>query len=122
MGDPTEPPEGEAPHVAEQRQRIQQVFRYLKELHNHRSPPSRNLLGQTTIRFRDLPDHPSIQVSEWQDDDEESGADNAPLLTVRRPVVKPVPSPPEALLEWLEAGWREPQNPATVSESITRIL
>ena len=115
-------PEGEAPHVGEQRQRIQQVFRYLKELHNHRSPPTRNLRGETTIRFRDLPDHPSIQVSEWQEDDEESGADNAPLLTVRRPEVKPVPSPPEVLLEWLEAGWREPQNPATVNESITRVF
>jgi hypothetical protein len=96
------------------RERIKQVFRYLKALNQHRNPAKRRLGEQLwSMHLRNLPDHPSILLASI-----ESGtARDEVLLRVRRPDRTAPPSPPEAIVDWLERGWEEPGGEVNVRAS-----
>ncbi len=98
--------------VEQARERIAQVFRYLRELNLHRNPAKRLIQDQPWRLFlNDLPDHPSIQrvaVEISGAGDGEGEAAPPYLLKVDRPRLTKPPTPPEALADWLERGWDDP--------------
>jgi very-short-patch-repair endonuclease/DNA polymerase III delta prime subunit len=108
------------------RKRVEQVFRYLEALNQHRNPARRRIDEQLWHTWLcDLPDHPSIRIgtfaaSSW---DESEGAQTTSeprddfILRVRRPKLTKCPPPPSSLLEWLERGWEEPSARVRVRQS-----
>jgi very-short-patch-repair endonuclease len=95
------------------RERITQVFRYLRDLNIHRNPAKRLIQDQPwRLSLDDLPDHPSIQrvTIDTASDGGEDGQTTQPtyLLKVDRPRLSKPPTPPEDLLDWLERGWDDP--------------
>ncbi len=97
---------------AQGRERIAQVFRYLRELNLHRNPAKRLIQDQPwRLSLRALPDHPSVhrvtvEVARNGDGDDETPAPY--LLKVDRPRLTRPPAPPETLADWLERGWDDP--------------
>jgi hypothetical protein len=100
------------------RDRIKQVFRYLEALNQHRNPAKRLLREQPwSMHLRNLPDHPSIHLASI-----ESGtARDEVLLQVRRPDRTAPPGPPEAIVDWLERGWEEPDGEVNVRASRNKV-
>src|SRR6266849_10947039 len=95
------------------RERIAQVFRYLRDLNIHRNPAKRLIQDQPwRLSLDDLPAHPSIQrvtIDTARDGDEDGQATQPTyLLKVDRPRLSKPPTPPEDLLDWLERGWDDP--------------
>jgi very-short-patch-repair endonuclease len=112
------------------RKRIEQVFRYLEALNQHRNPAKRRLDEQLwNLWLRDLPDHPCVRVGTLgastnstpdQDPLVQAAGDDF-VLRVRRPKLTKCPSPPDSLLPWLERGWEEPSGSVTVRSSRNEI-
>ncbi|MDQ2644020.1 MAG: AAA family ATPase [Myxococcota bacterium] len=98
------------------RARARQVFRYLVELHRHRTPVERRLDQHSWHLWLDsLPDHHTVQLRSAQtaaDDAGRTAPDDAALLRVARPKTTKPPAPPAELREWLEAGWEDPRKRA----------
>jgi hypothetical protein len=97
--------------IDEARERITQVFRYLRELNLHRNPAKRLIQDQPwRLLLSDLPDHPAIQrvTVDTTGNDEEGGGTLPYLLKVDRPTITKAPAPPEGLADWLERGWDDP--------------
>jgi very-short-patch-repair endonuclease len=98
------------------RDRIIQVFEYLKALNEHRSPAKRQINEQPWILWHDsLPDHPAIALGVGQRDNESQDNDSPQpdedfVLRVRRPKLTPAPTPPEELRPWIKSGWEDPEN------------
>jgi len=116
------------------RDRITRVFRYLEALNQHRNPAKRQIGEQAWVLwFHDLPDHPSIRrgivaqsadaapetTTKPRSDEEKTGDDF--VLKVRRPSPTHAPTPPELIIEWLEAGWENPFGEAHIRESRNEI-
>ena len=99
------------------RERIGQVFEYLKALHEHRNPAKRQIDEQPWRLWLDrLPTHPTIVRHEFQDDREDESLDSATekpqadcILSVERPKTRNAPSPPDELRRWLKPGWESPE-------------
>jgi len=108
------------------REKLTRVFRYLEALNQHRNPAKRQIREQLwSLWLEDLPEHPSIKrggtkcrSSKPADaDGQSSDPDNTSfLLRVQRPSLTLAPSPPAEIAEWLEAGWDDPSNEATIRE------
>ena len=84
--------------------RVRQVFRFLKALDEHRNPVVRQIGAQPKVKsLSDLPDHSSVEflypVQEGTDTTRPStmGGD---ILRVRRPRLSNAPEPPAAYREW----------------------
>src|SRR5687767_11649877 len=97
----------------EARERIAQVFRYLRDLNVHRNPAKRLLQDQPWRLLLDgLPDHPAIQrvaVDATAEGPEAEGEAAPPyLVKVARPQLTKPPAPPDVIADWLERGWDEP--------------
>ncbi len=98
------------------KERIVQVFEYLKALNEHRNPAKRQIKEQPwALWYSDLPDHPAIVLgaglrSSADSDDDSALSDEDFVLRVRRPKITPSPSPPDELRSWLRSGWEEPEN------------
>lgn len=109
------------PQIA--KQRIKQIFEYLKALNEHRNPSVRQIREQPwSLWLDDFPRHPSIEFPQRValpsgKEIEESGNQPAYLLRVRRPKLTTAPTPPDELRDWLLAGWDDPFRNADVSES-----
>ncbi|MGB9825618.1 MAG: AAA domain-containing protein, partial [Desulfofundulus sp.] len=107
------------------RDRLIRVFRYLEALNQHRNPVTRHVREQLwSLWLEELPEHPCIQLGEKPGfDDGEAVEGDATgdefLLKVRRPELKNPPAPPDAIKDWLEPGWEDPDRDVTVRESIT---
>ena len=98
--------------VDQARERIRQVFRYLRDLNLHRNPAKRLIHDQPwRLSLNDLPDHPSIQrvtIDVTKDPDDEEKTASPYLLKVDRPRLSRPPAPPDSLSDWLERGWDDP--------------
>ena len=99
------------------RDKILQVFGYLKALNEHRNPAKRQLREHAwTFWLDDLPDHPAVQrmlIRKPVSDDSSASAserDAGVVLRVRRAKITQCPTPPESLREWLHGGWEKPEN------------
>jgi len=94
--------------IEQARERIAQVFRYLRDFNLHRNPAKRLLQDQPWRLFLDdLPDHLSIDrgaIAEDRDDEEISSY----LLKVDRPKLTKPPTVPDLLGGWLERDWDDP--------------
>ena len=99
------------------RQRIQQVFKYLQALHEHRNPAKRQIDEQPWHLWLDkLPDHLSIACRKSAEDkdnssaNDEAGVELAPIISVERPKLSECPPPPKELRVWVKPGWEKPEN------------
>jgi hypothetical protein len=100
------------------RQRIEQVFKYLQALHEHRNPAKRQVDEQPwRLWFDSLPDHPAVARPEILGDetddashDERDKPEVDSILSVERPKLSDAPRPPEELRPWLKPGWEKPEN------------
>lgn len=112
------------------RDRIRRVFRYLEALNQHRNPATRQIQEQPWAQwFRDLPDHPSIVRGSFEESGGQGGGVEAEVATglrkdgdefvlkVRRPTLTRAPSPPDAIVAWLERGWEDSAGEVRVRQS-----
>src|SRR5579884_529491 len=95
------------------RERVRQLFRFLKAYAERRQSLKRTLAEhEWTLRLRDLPAHPCVVIGHVLLNGAEEEATEVPgngtLLTIRRPRLTNAPTPPKLLEEWLEKGWQEP--------------
>lgn len=99
---------GDSQNANSARDKILQVFGYLKALNEHRNPAKRQLKEQAwSFWLDDLPDHPAVQRmlrrKPVADDSPESptDADTGVILRVRRAKLTQCPTPPASLRDWL---------------------
>jgi len=84
---------------AKDRDKIGQIFRFLQELHQVKSPPLVDMgLYEWKIRHEAVPRYASVQGR-----DESSGF----LLKVARPAESDCPKPSIAIEKWLKPGWEQ---------------
>ena len=92
------------------RERLIQLFQFLKELNNHRNPTPRQIKDQLKLRWLDaLPDHPNIHLSRLVHGDQTNAAEDAggALLRVARPHLTKAPEPPAVIRPWVLPGWND---------------
>src|SRR5579883_1609326 len=90
------------------RQRVKQLFHFLRALHQTRNPVRRDLKEYPfTLWLRDLPEHPCVYIASYssREMEEEDNTNVSPsmeaaqgfsdvILRVQRPNPKPAPLPP----------------------------
>lgn len=102
--------------------KIRQLYTFLKEANQLRFRPIRLLSDQEmVIRLADMPDHPALQLTRPTISDREDSEIPDTSIRVTRPRITPCPAPPILIQEWLLAGWDDPNNEASVAESLNRI-
>lgn len=104
--------------------KARQVFRYLKELHEVRTPVQRDIADAAwTLDLTHLPLHDhcavrsdlaAILLREPTLDDTSDA-----ILSVRRPRLTQAPEPPAHLLAWVEGRWKDPRAELTHKRFIT---
>ncbi len=109
------------------REKLTRVFRYLEALNQHRNPAKRQIREQLwSLWLHDLPEHPSIKrgasksasaKSKAADSQHEDTTSGGFVLKVQRPALTSPPEPPAAIATWLEAGWDDPSNEPSISDS-----
>src|SRR5712692_6314911 len=109
------------------RDKLTRVFRYLEALNEHRNPPKRQIREQLwNLWLHDLPEHPSIKRGAARsrpskaaaaDGQSAEGGTVTFVLKVQRPTLTAPPAPPGEIAEWLEAGWDDPANDASIQET-----
>lgn len=114
------------------REKLTRVFRYLEAVNQHRNPAKRKIREQLwSLWLHDLPEHASVKKGEAKAKPsraagKEGQNDNAEhdsfVLRVRRPVLAPAPAPPAEIADWLEEGWEDPFNDATIAEISDGVL
>src|SRR5262245_59384325 len=85
------------------RNKVRQLYLFLKEANQLRFPPVRNVARHPqAIRLADAPNHPCVQINRPHRADGESTQplDDC-LLRVRRPTSTPCPPPPFNITSWL---------------------
>ncbi len=108
------------------KQRIKQIFEYLKALNEHRNPAIRQVREQPwSIWLDDLPSHPSIEFPQrvarpMAVEGEENTGEPSFLLRVRRPKLTTAPTPPDEIRGWLRPGWDDPQKVVEPLESLNQ--
>ena len=91
-----------------QKQRIHDLYRFLREANQLKFRPVRRLQDQPrSLDLFSLPQHPSIQITRPVPSADGSEVPDQ-LASVRRPTITRCPSPPAPLLEWLVTGWDNP--------------
>ncbi len=108
---------GEASLNNETKQKIRQLYLFLKEANQLRFRPVRSMLDQPKIiRLGDMPNHESVQfIRPIRDDNPQESLDI--LLRVKRPKLTNCPKPPETVEPWLLPGWDDPTKRPEVAES-----
>ncbi|MEZ5401908.1 MAG: AAA domain-containing protein [Bryobacteraceae bacterium] len=100
------------------RKRVEQVFRFLEALNQHRNPAVRRLDEQLWhLWFHRLPDHACVQIGALANSSGDPVAGEQTkdfVLRVRRPKLTNCPVPPQVLAQWLERGWEEPSGSVRV--------
>jgi very-short-patch-repair endonuclease len=95
------------------RNRIRQIFRFLKDFNGLRNPIKRQISEQPWVLWvHDLPQHASIWLrgrdpadAKSSETEEDSGE---LLLRVRRPDIPKPPDVPDVLIGWLPNNWKDP--------------
>ncbi|MCU1302695.1 MAG: hypothetical protein JWQ87_2979, partial [Candidatus Sulfotelmatobacter sp.] len=96
------------------RNRLLQLFEFLKAYVEQRYRPVRNIDQQLkTLWLSDLPHHPAVQLRKEGAKPNEEGENADIVLQITRPNVTACPSPPGDIAEWLKQGW---ENVDTTSE------
>ena len=96
------------------RDRLQRLFAFLREFDQIRHPVVRHINQlDFTLWLDELPEHAVIERG-WADPDADF------VLRVGRPRLAECPRPPDALDEWLRAGWDNPAIAAAVLEERRR--
>jgi very-short-patch-repair endonuclease len=95
------------------RNRIRQIFRFLKDFNGLRNPVKRQISEQPWVLWiHDLPNHPYVWLRgrDVREDKHGAGDDDSGelLLRVRRPEIPKLPSVPEILNGWLPSNWKDP--------------
>jgi very-short-patch-repair endonuclease/DNA polymerase III delta prime subunit len=95
------------------RNRIRQIFRFLKDFNGLRNPVKRQISEQPWVLWiHDLPNHPYVWLRGRDLREEKHGASDEDsgelLLRVRRPEIPKLPSVPEILNGWLPSNWKDP--------------
>jgi very-short-patch-repair endonuclease len=105
-------------------ERAKQVFQFLKAFSSQNVPLRRRVSEHHwSLSLSDLPAHPAIVLGEVHlspSNEAAEGVDAAedkPLLTIGRPSTTASPTPPEALLDFLAVGWRDPENAIEIRPS-----
>src|SRR6266704_7029965 len=109
------------------RDKLTRVFCYLEALNEHRNPPKRQIREQLwNLWLHDLPEHPSIKRGTVKsrpskaaaaDGQSAEGGNVTFVLKVQRPSLTAPPAPPGEIAEWLETGWDDPGNDASIQET-----
>lgn len=97
--------------------RVRQLYQFLKEANQLRYRPVRVLSEQPkVVRLDDIPSHPSIQLFRpVSTDNNEEIPDK--LLCVQRPRLTRCPTPPETIISWLLPNWDDLSKSVSVTES-----
>ena len=96
------------PDTQSARERLTQLFKFLKAYTDLRFPPVRDIAQQTrSLWLKDLPAHPSIELFRDTGKSEDETEDSDIVLRLTRPVITQCPPPPAALAEWVKPGWQE---------------
>lgn len=94
------------------RNRVRQIFRFLKDFNGLRNPIKRQIAEQPWVLWiHDLPAHPSLWLRGRNPADEEGssgGEESGHLLRVRRPDIPKPPGVPSVLVGWLPSEWKDP--------------
>src|SRR5689334_19776320 len=92
------------------RNKVRQLYLFLKEANQLRFPPVRNLAQHPkAIRLADAPDHECVQINRPRSANSDSvGPVDDCLLRVRRPGSTTCPPPPFNVTSWLLPGWDDP--------------
>lgn len=100
----------------ETKQKIRQLYRFLKEANQLRFRPVRSISEQPkAIRLAEMPSHESVQFIRPVHDSAHERSDI--LIRVKRPVLTRCPKPPETVEAWLLPGWDDPAKVAAVADS-----
>ena len=100
------------------RERLTQLFKFLKAYSDLRYPPVREIDQQPgVIWLGKLPDHPAVELTRESQKTEEFSEDNDIVLRLRRPTTTPCPEPPAILSEWLMPSWEDYSGPAEALSS-----
>jgi very-short-patch-repair endonuclease len=93
--------------LAKPRQRIGQIFKYIRALQSRKSPPTLELLKHPwLIHLDSIPHHPSINISiPLQIHKSSSEEQEMFRFEINRPISTPCPEPGTILREWLCSGW-----------------
>jgi very-short-patch-repair endonuclease len=98
------------------RNKVRQLYLFLKEANQLRFPPVRNLSQHPkTIRLADAPDHPCVQINRPRGESAQAMGDC--LLRIGRPALTSCPPPPFSVSNWLLPGWDDPTKAAYFAES-----
>src|SRR5213594_1140647 len=107
------------PNTQSMRERLTNLFKFLKAYTDLRFPPVRDIAQQPqSLWLNGLPSHPAVELFRDVGKSEEDIEDSDIVLRLTRPVIAQCPPPPAALAEWLKPGWRE--LPGTVEIQPTR--
>jgi hypothetical protein len=89
--------------------RLSRIFGYHEALNQLRNSAVSIIDDQRWgVWFRELPDHPSVQIGRTPRRAVEQVVNDAGnVLRIRRPTLTPPPEPPTILVEWLERGWEK---------------
>lgn len=88
------------------RKRLAQLFEYLKAYTDLRYPPVRDIDRQLrTLWLDDMPVHNSIDLR--RDAGRAEDEDGDIIFSLARPILTQCPTPPEAIRDWIEPGWRD---------------
>lgn len=95
------------------RNKVRQIFRFLKDFNGLRNPLKRQISEQPWVMwFHDLPDHPCIlargrSLETLKENELSAGT----VLRVRRPIVPIPPGIPAILDGWIPPTWKDPSCP-----------
>src|SRR5436309_4658287 len=111
--EPNLPLEGERQERVEiGRNRIRQIFRFLKDFNGLRNPIRRQISEQPWVLWiHDLPKHSCVWLRGRDPGDDKSIADEDSgelLLRVRRSEIPKLPAVPSVLNGWLPSKWKDP--------------
>jgi len=102
------------------RERLTQLFEFLKAYSDLRYPPVRDVDEQPGVIWLDqLPAHPAVELFRDTPKIEAEFEDNDIVLSLRRPTTTPCPEPPALLSEWLTPGWNDFSSQAEAQSSRT---
>lgn len=83
------------------RQKIQQIFNYLRELNKIKTPPTSDIDSyQWKLKIRQLSQYPSIQISNVEENSDEDW-----IIKVTRHKETDCPKLPAVLIDWVENNW-----------------
>src|SRR6478609_8470819 len=91
------------------RQRLAQLFEYLKAYSDLRYPPVRDIDRQERRFWLDaLPAHASVDLRrDAAGKDGEGNEESDVILSLTRPALTPCPPPPDSIRDWVKPGWQK---------------